>query len=106
MPNPPPQQGKNQSIQLRAATAIRAQSIGENFNTALYPNFTNTFFGDHIETRHAPHTGGKFWGDDRFSVGFNDHVKFATLKSKCRLSLTIAGSPSYLIATDEPTTGL
>ena len=51
------------------------------------------------------HTGGKFWGDDRFLVGFNDHVKFATLKSKCRLSLTIAGSPSYLIATDEPTTG-
>ena len=54
MPNPPPQQGKNQSIQLRAATAIRAQSIGENFNTALYLNFTNTFFGDHIETPHAP----------------------------------------------------
>ena len=52
------------------------------------------------------HTGGKFWVDDRFSVGFNDQVKFATLKSKCRLSLTIVGSPSYLIATDEPTTGL
>ena len=53
----------------------------------------------------SEHTGGKFWGDDRFSVGFNDQVKFATLKSKCRLSLTIVGSPSYLIATDEPTTG-
>ena len=41
------------------------------------------------------HTGGKFWGDDRFSVGFNDQVKFATLKSKCRLSLTIAGSTGH-----------